>query len=141
MAYIQDGYVVIQAGPRKLVIDEFDEDAINITEVAPKSTSRNTTKGRPMFNIKPLVAYNAEMAIPPLADVQKAILDFQDYLLQNKYPNLEFFIYEYLDGVTKKSTYKYGNWMKDLNFESIMGTDAPTGSIQLQGTLVDVEFS
>lgn len=137
MAYIKNGWTIIKWDTNELVLDEFDEDAIDVEAEADKVNVRYTTKGKPIFSMLPEVPYRLTIAIPPKSKHMQKVLDFQRMLKQNDYPDLTFETYEKIDGKIKQSSYTDGNWAQDLNYESIMKDDAPTGTFQLIGTRID----
>lgn len=141
MAYIKTGWLVIKKGSIELVLDELDEDAVEVEAESDKASVRMTTKNKPIYSITPEVAYRLTVAIPPKRAIAEKVINFQNLLKKEDYPDLEFDTYEKIDGAIKKTSYVDANWVQDLNFDSIMQADAPTGNFQILGTRVSEVFS
>lgn len=141
MAYIKNGWIVIKKGSTELVLDELDEDAVEVEAETDKASVRMTTKNKPIYSITPEVAYRLTVAIPPKRAIAEKVINFQNLLKKEDYPDLEFDTYEKIDGAIKKTSYVDANWVQDLNFDSIMQADAPTGNFQILGTRVGEVFS
>lgn len=137
MAYIRNGWMIIKWNANELVLDEFDDDAIDVEAESDKAAVRKTTKGKPIFSMLPEVDYRLTIAVPPKVGLMQKVLDFQNLLKKNDYPDLTFTTYEKIDGKIKETSYSDANWVQDLNYDSIMKSDAPTGTFQLLGTRIN----
>jgi hypothetical protein len=141
MAYFKNGWLVVKSDAGdELVIDEFDEDAVDIEAEADKVNIRYTTKGKGVFSMLKNVPYRLTIAIPPHTNTMKRVIDFLNVLKNKDYPDLSFSTYEKIDTKTKITSYEDGNIAQDLFYESIMKDDAPTGTFQIVGTRTGEEF-
>ena len=133
MAYMRKGYILIRSGGRELIIDEFDEDAVEIETLEDKTSTRISSRGKPIYSITDKVAYELTISIKPDTNAMGSVLDFWNYLRNGDYPDFEFETHEKIDSREVITYYTDGNVLSELDSESAYSADAPTNTFKIAG--------
>lgn len=141
MAYMRKGYILIRAGGRELIIDEFDEDSIEIETMGDKTSTRTSSRGKPIYSITDKVAYELTISIKPDTSMMNRILDFLRYLKNKDYPDFEFETHEKIDTRIVTTYYTDGNVLSELDSESAFSSDAPTNTFKIAGLRDDKKIA